>query len=319
VLELFGAKPPALTDAGYIAVDPFTLESSIPGVYAAGDVADDGPSSIVKAAADGKAAAAAIIAAHGVPVAEPEPEAEPVDVAAMIVRRARREYRFPVKTLALEERDGSRETVLGYSAERPWPRRAAASTATHLQPVRQRLSNLALMTYRSEPLRAALPALRLEAGGIREGERHAYRADQALQIAVLTDLCNECGNCTTVCPTSGQPWRDKPRLYLDAADFESQADNAFRLLADGSIEARWAGETHRLSMNGVVEYTSPAVTAGSIRDLQLLNPARPRSMEDTLTLDRAADMLVLVRPGRSIHTAGATAAVGTGAAIGDAQ
>ena len=129
VLDLFGAKPPDLTDAGYIAVDPFTLESSIPGVYAIGDVAADGPSSIVKAAADGKAAAAAIIAAHGVPVAEPEPEAEPVDVAAMVVRRARREYRVPVKTLALEERDGSVRPCWATRPRRPWPRRAVASTA----------------------------------------------------------------------------------------------------------------------------------------------------------------------------------------------
>ncbi len=65
--------------------------------------------------------------------------------------------------------------------------------------------NLALMTYRSEPFRAALPVAARRGGGIRAGERHAYRAEQALQIAVLTDLCNECGNCTTACPTSGQP------------------------------------------------------------------------------------------------------------------
>jgi putative selenate reductase len=172
------------------------------------------------------------------------------------------------------------------------------------------------MTYRSEPLRAALPVLRVEAAGIRPGERHAYRADQALQIAVLTDLCNECGNCTTVCTRSGQPYRDKPRLYLDAADFDSQADNAFRLLADGSIEARWSGETHRLSMNGVVEYTSPAVTARfDAGTFELLEARRGPAVVDgdTLTLDRAADMLVLLRglDGSMPHLPRATAKVGT--------
>ncbi len=65
-----------------------------------------------------------------------------------------------------------------------------------------------------------------------------------------TDFCNECGNCVTACPTSGEPYRDKPRLYLDRADFEAQADNAFMLLDDGAIEGRFGGETHRLSMNG---------------------------------------------------------------------
>ena len=33
------------------------------------------------------------------------------------------------------------------------------------------------------------------------------------------------------------------------------------LFADGSIEGRWNGETHRLSIDGVVEYASPAFSA----------------------------------------------------------
>jgi putative selenate reductase len=299
VLDLFGAQPPVLTEAGYIAVDPFTLESSIPGVYAIGDVAADGPSSIVKAAADGKAAAAAIMAAQGILAPELEAETEPVDIAAMVVRRARREYRVPVKTLAPEERDGFRETALGYTAEEAMAEASRCLDCNRICSLCVGVCpNLALMTYRSRPFRAAVPEIHVEAGGMRAGERHAYRADQALQIAVLTDLCNECGNCTTVCPTLGQPYRDKPRLYLDAADFASQSDNAFRLLADGSIEARWSGETHRLSMNGIVEYTSPAVTARFDAGTFELLEARggPAAVDgDTLSLDRAADMLVLLR------------------------
>ena len=46
-------------------------------------------------------------------------------------------------------------------------------------------------------------------------------ARQRYQVAVLADLCNECGNCTTFCPTSGRPYRDKPRLYVDREGLES--------------------------------------------------------------------------------------------------
>ena len=67
---------------------------------------------------------------------------------------------------------------------------------------------------------AALPVLRVEDGQMVAGERTAFRVEQSLQIAVLTDFCNECGNCVTFCPPSGVPYRDKPRLYLDRADFE---------------------------------------------------------------------------------------------------
>ncbi|NIT94709.1 MAG: hypothetical protein GWM91_04295, partial [Actinobacteria bacterium] len=70
---------------------------------------------------------------------------------------------------------------------------------------------------------------------IRDPKR--FVVDQPLQIAVLTDFCNECGNCVTFCPTSGEPYRDKPRLYLDRADFLAESDNAFMMHAGSTIES----------------------------------------------------------------------------------
>ena len=118
VLDFFGDEVPALTRRGYIDVDPVTFESSVAGVYAAGDVAADGPSSIVKAAADGKALADAVIAKHtsDTPtIADPAPAA--IDLQGLIVRRARREYRTPVQHTPLDEREGFDETVLGFTPE----------------------------------------------------------------------------------------------------------------------------------------------------------------------------------------------------------
>ena len=121
VLDFFGDRAPKLTPAGYIAVDPSTFESSVPGVYAGGDVADRGPASIVKAAADGKRVAAAIAASLGVAAdgspAVPTADGVRPDLQDLIVRRARREYRVPIQVSGLDRRDGFEETVLGYTAE----------------------------------------------------------------------------------------------------------------------------------------------------------------------------------------------------------
>ncbi len=68
-----------------------------------------------------------------------------------------------------------------------------------------------------------------------------FRIEQGPQVAVLTDACNECGNCVTFCPTADRPWRDKPRLYLNREEFEAQTDNAFMFLTvEGSrgLQAR---------------------------------------------------------------------------------
>jgi NADPH-dependent glutamate synthase beta subunit-like oxidoreductase len=262
ILGFFGDEPPALTGRGYIDVDPESFESSIADVFAIGDVAADGPSSIVKAAADGKVAAASIIARHGIANAVVVPPSPEVDLHEMAVRRSRREYRVPFSHTPLEDRDNFEETVLGYTEEEAKAEAARCldcdlicSLCVGVCP------NMALMTYELEPARFDLPVLKVEDGEVLVGDSHEYAVTQAYQIAVLTDFCNECGNCTTACPTSGQPYVDKPRLYLNREDFEAEKSNAFMMFSDGTMEARVDGETHRLSLNGVVEYTSPSVTA----------------------------------------------------------
>ena len=298
VLDFFGDEQPALTKRGYIEVDPFTFESSIPGLYAGGDVAADGPSSIVKAAADGKAVAAAIIAAHGETPDSNEEAPARVDLHEMVVRRSRREYRVPISFSPLDERLGFAETVLGFTAEEAM---AEASRCLDCHEICSLCvgvcPNMALMTYEMEPFAAALPALTVDGATVVAGEKHAYRAAQTLQIAVLTDFCNECGNCTTACPTSGDPYKDKPRLYLDRGDFEAEKDNAFMVFADGSIEGRWRGETHRLSVNGAVEYSSPSFSArldaGSFELLEA-TVGDGTVGGQALSLSPAADMFVLL-------------------------
>ena len=238
VLDLFAGLAPALTADGYLATDPTTLATSIEGVYAAGDVAAHGPASIVRAAADGKRAAAAIAAALGLAASVPpgtdayRPEPRP-DVQALTVRRAHRQYRTPVRTTGSAERHGFDETVLGYTVDE------ATLEASRCLDCDQLCSlcvgvcpNLAIVTYESEPRHWQLPTLDVRAGrvSVDAAPPEPFGVEQRFQVAVLTDLCNECGTCVTACPTSGRPYVDKPRLYLDGEDFDAETANAFRLL-----------------------------------------------------------------------------------------
>ncbi len=50
--------------------------------------------------------------------------------------------------------------------------------------------------------------------------------EQSAQIMNIGDFCNECGNCVAFCPSSGAPYRDKPRLHLSRASFDAD-DNGF--------------------------------------------------------------------------------------------
>ena len=57
------------------------------------------------------------------------------------------------------------------------------------------------------------------------------------QYMVLSELCNDCGNCMTFCPEEGDPAVIKPRLYTDADLFaqRSTQGQSFLLSADGVV------------------------------------------------------------------------------------
>jgi putative selenate reductase len=308
VLDLFDGLAPALTAQGCLATDPVTLATSVEGVYAAGDVAAHGPASIVRAAADGKRAAAAIAASLGlrdpwgrndVDGSEPGP-----DVQALTLRRAHRQYRVPIRTTAPEERDGFDETVVGYTPEEARQEAGRCLDCDQLCSLCVGVCpNLAIVTYPSAAHRWLLPVLDVNDGRVTQAATppQPFSVEQRFQVAVLTDLCNECGTCVTACPTSGRPYVDKPRFYLDAEDFEAEQGNAFRLLDGARIEGRFDGQTHRLrvdaeSADGRLLYEASGLRVELDRDgLALLNASADASAADGLrSLEPAAIMRSLL-------------------------
>jgi hypothetical protein len=102
----------------------------------------------------------------------------------------------------------------------------------------------------------------------------------------------------TACPTSGLPYEDKPRLYLNQVEFDAQDANAFMVRHKGdevTITARFAGETHRMSVNGSVEYVSPAIVASFDGAFNLLSTSPGEAVSDgsEISLEPAATMFAL--------------------------
>jgi putative selenate reductase len=55
------------------------------------------------------------------------------------------------------------------------------------------------------------------------------------QYLVLSELCNECGNCLTFCPENGDPAVIKPRLYLERDRFEAAEGPRFLIELDERV------------------------------------------------------------------------------------
>jgi putative selenate reductase len=203
----------------------------------------------------------------------------------------------PISFTPVSARGGFDQTVLGYTreeamaeADRCLDCHTICSLCVGVCP------NLALLTYRLEPSRLVIPRLRLEGGAVVVDGEEVYRTEQALQVAVVTDFCNECGNCVTVCPTAGEPYRDKPRLYLDRAAFEAESANAFMLFDDGTVEARYGGMTHQLSLGDVIEYQAPGLRARlEMGTLALLGAEVSEAQAGVTSLRPAAEMYALAR------------------------
>ena len=52
-------------------------------------------------------------------------------------------------------------------------------------------------------------------------EEISLNITQDSQIYNIGDYCNECGNCSTFCPTSGDPYLDKPQVHFSESSFNS--------------------------------------------------------------------------------------------------
>ena len=301
VLDFFDDEPIATNRWGYIKADKETFETSVKGVYAGGDVVNDGPSSIVEAAADGTAIARAILDQS--PTLEPSVEA--FDTTLLQRKRAHRQWRVPVPHTALADRHSFEEVVLTYDEHQ------ARTEAGRCLDCDRYCSlcvgvcpNLALQTWQTAPFEARLPALKAGPAGIQAAEGEPWSVAQAFQIAVLTDFCNECGNCTTFCPTAGEPYRDKPRLYLDRSEFEAQSDNAFMVFntnGQWAMDARWEDQTHRIELNGKLDgklkYRGPLFKA--LLDPETFEVERIEALGElqegkSLSLEPCASMYVLL-------------------------
>ena len=61
------------------------------------------------------------------------------------------------------------------------------------------------------------------------------------QYFVLTELCNECGNCMTFCPEEGDPALVKPRLFTDRSRFDAADGQRFLIDAGATVTATAGG------------------------------------------------------------------------------
>lgn len=291
----------ALNKNGYVQVDSVTLETSAPGVYAGGDAVGSGPATIVKALGDGKRIARAIRAKFEGRAADGQKESALfVNRAEFQRRRVTRKFAVKAPERAPKDRRDFDEVVNTLS------QRIAKEEASRCLDCDLLCSycvgvcpNLALFTYEHAPICKTLPLGRIKDSRWFALDGETIKITQRYQVAVFADLCNECGNCVTFCPSAGKPYKDKPRIYSRRDEWERESNNAFLLerLADGAaIHSRIAGRTHTLSLNGRIDYSSPELDAVWSVGWELLSiTAKPNAPDcERVSLRPVVEMMALL-------------------------
>lgn len=247
-------------DEKNFSVNPDTCQTKLEKVYAGGD-AVRGASTLINAIADGQRAVkhmgmdAAIT--HPVFKAGPPYEQKISDLETNLAKRTHGPDLFETD---LSQRNGfglviqtmTREMVIK-EASRCMGCDTICDICTTVCP------NRANLAYAAQPFHATTFKA-IWADGVSTIEKNgSFMVTQPHQVINIGDFCNECGNCTGFCPTSGAPYKDKPKFYLERADFEKELSGYF--MENGAIYKKSDGQTAVLKpgKNGYVFETDQVI------------------------------------------------------------
>jgi putative selenate reductase len=280
---------------GGVVVDEVTRCAGPDGVFAGGDVVIE-PGSIISACADGRAAAGSICRHLGVDVVERSwrrPELTDADIVALKKTRARRlEARQPAMLPVHLRGDFSLiEATLAAEAATEEARRCVQCT-TFCDKCVEVCPNRANYTFTIRPVRWRLPVLDRVGGRIEVVGHEDFIVSQPRQIVHVDDFCNECDDCQTFCVHRGRPYADKPRLFLDAAAFSAETDNAFRI--EGRVVwRREHGEEARLECAGGTRVFDGGGLRVAIDEWRVVEATAGASFTGPRSLRSAAEMAIL--------------------------
>ncbi|MEN8222606.1 MAG: putative selenate reductase subunit YgfK [Acidobacteriota bacterium] len=198
-----------------------------------GGDAGPGSSTIVNAVGDGKAAAEIIISESGLMPEKTGPDyKKEISSRELRLKKAQRQFGQPLKELPPVQRLKAGPVISVMTESEAVEEAERCLLCDELCDICVTVCpNRANIAYNCEPVSIDIPVYVKRGNLVKIAGEEKFEILQADQIMNITDLCNHCGNCTTFCPSSGKPFRDKPRLALSAQSFKNE-NNAFHIFLD---------------------------------------------------------------------------------------
>ncbi len=217
-----------------LIVDETTYETQITNIFAGGD-AVRGADSLINAIADGQKVSKTILSRIEKELNLNLIHAQKLDDAGFQKKLSKREFGIDIPSIPLEQRNSFDLVHPLLTVEEAM---AEASRCLYCDDICNICvtvcPNIANIAIKTEPLDIKIP-----------GSNKTYKIEQTNQIINIGDFCNECGNCATFCPTSGAPYKVKPKFYLSKESFNLE-DNCY-YLEEGKLYFKKNGNIATLS------------------------------------------------------------------------
>jgi len=287
--------------AADLAADTVTYRTRLEKIFIGGD-ALRGASTAINAIADGRKAAEQIIDDAGITfsVEKPASVKELSKRELMLKRAARIPAEKPAeippekrRNFSLVSETPDRVSVVSEADRCLWCDEIC-NICTTVCP------NFANHSYETGPVRYNLQkALLTENGDTEISEDRVFEIKQRYQILNIADFCNECGNCNTFCPTSGAPYREKPKLHLTVSSFNEAAEGYYLSLQKEEKRLIYKKNDSIMTLSMVDDvyiYETDDVTARlDVLRFRLLDVKFRNTGVRQVHFDQAALMSVLIR------------------------
>jgi putative selenate reductase len=213
---------------GSLKVNPYTFETQYENVYLGGD-ALRGASTLIKAIADGKNAAYDIITKSG-----GNPQSANIEINKNLSNKdfqkknAVRVFGESVIETFVYERNNFEIVTKFLTTEAAIKESSRCLYCDTLCNVCVTVCpNRANISFEINPAEYRFKNILIEKGEVKLSDDLMFKISQPHQVLNIQDFCNECGNCTTFCPTSGAPYIDKPRLFLNENDLMKNGNEGY--------------------------------------------------------------------------------------------
>ncbi|MCK5683823.1 FAD-dependent oxidoreductase, partial [bacterium] len=208
--------------------DPETFQTNIEKVYAGGD-AIRGASTLIKAIADGQKAVQSMVTnakVSGNIITESAGFEKDTELLANKI--AQRVIGKDTIETDLSKRNGF-DLVIGTMTKEMAIEEASRclSCDTICNICTTVCPNRANVSYKVKPFSAQTYSAISHNNETKIEKKGIFTVSQEHQVINIGDFCNECGNCTTFCPSSGSPYIEKPKFYLSLTDFQKESFGYF--------------------------------------------------------------------------------------------